>query len=74
MGCVHMHQKIPVIQRHGSPNCIRNIVKILGKIIKKLRKFVELYAKHLPQGQNIWAQVNQKYYIWEHVGKDMITS
>ncbi len=40
--CVHMYQKIPTIEGWGNPSNVRNVVKKLGKIIKRLERLIKL--------------------------------
>ncbi len=38
MGCVHTHQGRPTIEGCGSMNCVRSVVKKIGKDNRKVEK------------------------------------
>ncbi len=39
LGCVHTHQKIPIILKYGNPNFIRSTMKKFGENYQKAGKF-----------------------------------
>jgi len=50
MGCVHTHWGILAIEGWGGSSRIQSVIKIMRKIIERLKRLVELQAKHPPLG------------------------
>jgi hypothetical protein len=42
MGCVHIHQRIPIIKGRGNPSRVYNVMEKDEKIIERLRRLIEL--------------------------------